>query len=285
MAMFMRFGLTLLCISVNLLVACEVNRATQVNTTLTPTANKQEAMQPEESPAKAESAGGDKSAKPVSGASVSFDREHIDLGTLEEGIEVSCKFTITNDGTEPLQVLKTYASCGCTTPSLKKKLLKPKETAVLDVVIDTSMKQGKITKTVDVSTNDIRRPVVSLAISMMVKDRHKGLSDNEKAKILTDEKCMGCHVAQGVGTFGKELYEADCAMCHGKNAEGEVGPCLTFGDYDNADYRKHIRDVIAHGSKVHRSMPGFEETSGGPLSIEQVDSLVVFLAKLTRDKK
>ncbi len=282
MARFMRLGLILLCISVNLLVACEMNRPTQVvNTAQT----KQETMPQEKSPGKKEPAGDDKPAKPVNGASVSFDREHIDLGTLDEGIEVPCKFTITNNGTQLLQVLKTYASCGCTTPTLKKKLLKPKETAVLDVVIDTSMKQGKITKTVDVSTNDAQRPVVSLAISMMVKDRHKGLSDNQKAKILTDEKCMGCHVAQGVGTFGKELYEADCAMCHGKNAEGAVGPCLTFGDYDNPDYRKHIRDVIAHGSKFHRSMPGFEETSGGPLSIEQVDSVVTFLANLTRDKK
>lgn len=222
---------------------------------------------------------------PASKAKVSFDKERIDLGALDEGVEVPCKFSITNVGTEILQIRKVYASCGCTTPTMRKNSLKPKEFAQLDVVIDTSMKQGNITKTVDVFTNDPKRPIVSLAISMMVKDRHKGLSENQKAKILTDEKCMTCHVAQGVGTFGKELYEADCAMCHGQNAEGAIGPCLTFGDFDNASYKKHIRDVIAHGSKFHRSMPGFEISSGGPLSVEQVDSLVTFLGKLTKAKK
>lgn len=280
----MRFRLTLVCLSLVLIGACQKKHDSSSQSESAKT-SQSATTSAETTPAVPAANAPTSPATSSAGPSVSFDHERIDLGTLEEGVEVPCKFTIKNAGNETLRVLKTYASCGCTTPSIKKTSLKPNETVVLDVLIDTSMKQGNVTKTVDVTTNDKRRPVVSLAISMVVKDRHNGLSENEKAKILTDEKCMGCHVAQGVGTFGKELYEADCAMCHGKDAEGAVGPCLTFGDYDSAVYRKHIRDVIAHGSKVHRSMPGFEETSGGPLSVEQVDSLVTFLAKLTRDKK
>ena len=216
---------------------------------------------------------------------ITFDRERIELGPVKEGIEIPCSFAIKNDGSSTLTIYDVYASCGCTEPSLHKRALAPKQSTQLDVRIDTSMKQGKVTKTVNVSSNDPDRPIVALALAMDVENRHKGLSPAGRAKILTDEHCMSCHVQQGIGTFGKDLYEADCAMCHGQKAQGGVGPCLTNQQFKDPANTRRVRDVIAHGSKLHLSMPGFEVTSGGPLSAKQVDSLVSYLAMLAQSKQ
>src|SRR5690606_17240954 len=109
-------------------------------------------------------------------------------------------------------------------------------------------------------------------ITMEVPNLHIGLEESGKAKILTNEKCMSCHVDRGVGLAGKDLYQADCAMCHGEGAEGAVGGALVYGDYSDEKYKEHIRQVISYGSKTHRSMPGFLDKAGGPLVKEQIDS-------------
>jgi hypothetical protein len=46
----------------------------------------------------------------------------------------------------------------------------------------------------------------------------------------------------------------------------------------NAKYAAHVRTVISEGSKSS-SMPGFLVDNGGPLTAEQIDSLVTYLKK------
>jgi len=214
-----------------------------------------------------------------------FKPDFVDLGKIEEGEEVQTAFTLTNAGKEPLKIHEAHSSCGCTVPDLKQNELKPGESTKLDIMVDTAMKQGPVTKTVEVSSNDPDSPVVSLPIKMIVNNRHEGLTDDGRVKIFTDQKCTSCHVDKGVGLAGKDLFEADCAMCHGDDAKGAVGGALIFGDYDDAKYEKHIRDTIAFGSKTHRSMPGFLDKEGGPLIQEQIDSLVVYLKELAKEEK
>ncbi len=216
---------------------------------------------------------------------ISFDPESLNLGKVEEGIEIKAAFSITNQGNAELKIFDAHSSCGCTVPTLQKSRLSPGESTKLDIMVDTSMKQGEVTKHIEVSSNDPKSPLVSLPIELEVKNRHTGLSESGKSKIFTDEKCTSCHVDRGVGLAGKELFEADCAMCHGEDAKGAVGGALVYGDFDNPAYRKHINDVICYGSKTHRSMPGFLDRSGGPLIREQVDSLIDYLADLSRKER
>lgn len=220
---------------------------------------------------------------PADGPRITFNHEEFDFGHVSEGIELEHVFTISNSGTEPLQIQKASSTCGCTVPTLPKSTLAPGESTRLTVKLDTSMKQDQITKTVDVDSDDPERPKVILSMYMDVENRHKGLAEKGKAKILTDSKCIGCHVAPGVGLFGEELFKADCGMCHGEDAQGKVGPCL-IRDYNDPAVRKYIWEVTANGSKRHNSMPGFIESAGGPLAKEQVDSIVNYLATL-KDKK
>lgn len=216
---------------------------------------------------------------------IAFEPQSVDLGKVEEGVEIKTFFMIKNEGKKDLKIHEAHSTCGCTVPVLKQNELKPGESTKLDVTVDTSMKQGLVTKSIEVSSNDPASPVVSLPIKLDVKNRHIGLNESGKAKILTDEKCMSCHVDKGVGLAGKDLFEADCAMCHGENAKGAVGGALIYGDYKNEAYKKHIREVISFGSKTHRSMPGFLDVAGGPLIKDQVDSLVDYLAELSEKEK
>jgi len=218
---------------------------------------------------------------PVNAAQISFDHEEFDFGPVAEGIELEHKFKIFNRGTEPLQIFKAYSTCGCTVPKLPKTLLQPGESTTLTVQLDTSMKQDAVTKTVDVSSDDPERPLVILSLSMLVENRHKALAERSKAKFLTDEKCTNCHVAQGVGLFGEELYKADCAMCHGQDAQGGVGPCL-LRDFSDPTIKKHIWQVTSFGSPRKVTMPGFSEDAGGPLAREQVNSIIEYLEHLSK---
>ncbi len=209
----------------------------------------------------------------------------IELGKIEEGEEYVRKVKLENKGEKTLKIFEAHSSCGCTVPSLKKKDLEPQESTEMEIMVDTAMKQGDVVKSVEISSNDPLHPIIPIKISMHVKDRHKSLGKDGMAKIFTSEKCTSCHVDKGVGLAGKELFEADCAMCHGKEAKGAVGGALIYGDYSNEKYVAHIREVISYGSKTHASMPGFYHEAGGPLIKEQIDSLVEYLKKLSEKEK
>lgn len=209
----------------------------------------------------------------------------VDVGTVAEGVEVSTTLSVKNEGNAELVIHEAKSSCGCTTADLSKNKLAPNETMPLKVIVDTTMKQGDVTKNMDVSSNDPANPIVQVPITMHVPNQHKGLTERGRAKILTDEKCMSCHVYAGVGLGGKELYDADCAMCHGEGAKGAVGNALIYGNYDDKKYADHIREVISYGSKTHASMPGFLDKAGGPLVKEQVDSLIAYLKELSEKER
>lgn len=211
---------------------------------------------------------------------IQFDSQVFDFGTVDEGARINHTFKVANKGNGTLKIVDAYASCGCTTPKFAKKLLEPGESTELFITVDTSMKQNAVTKTVNVSSNDPKRPIVEIALKMFVRNQHKGLTEGAKAKILTDENCTSCHVARGVGEFGIKLYVADCAMCHGPKAEGESGPPL-IGPYDNAVYYEHMKNVLTNGSKKTNAMPGFGGAAGGPLAQKQIDSLLAYLKDLS----
>lgn len=227
---------------------------------------------------------GQNKAASASGPSISLDAESHNFGLVEEGVELKHTFKISNVGSAVLQLHDPYSSCGCTVPTLTKHRLKPGEQTDLVVVVDTAMKQNKVIKTVYLSSNDPRRATVPIYLSMNVKDPHIGMTGDVGIKIFNDQRCAGCHVAKGIGVYGNELYQADCAMCHGKKAQGAVGPEL-IGPYDNEVFKNNVEQVISYGSKTHRSMPGFLAQAGGPLSKEQIDSIMKYLSALSKGKE
>lgn len=72
--------------------------------------------------------------------------------------------TIKNTGNQPLRVFEVKPSCGCTTAPLDKDILKPGETAKIDIKLDLKGNIGQISKDVNIMTNDPIRKNVRLVL-------------------------------------------------------------------------------------------------------------------------
>ena len=82
---------------------------------------------------------------------------------------------------------------------------------------------------------------------------------------------------------GYNLFQANCARCHGVNGEGGIGPVLNdqmkLFDHLNPTY---IRNVLTVGGRYvcgnpNSIMPVWADTNGGPLNYVQIQQLIAFL--------
>lgn len=187
------------------------------------------------------------------------------------------EFVVQNTGTSPLRITEAKSTCGCTMVKVKNPDIAPGGSTTISVDIDTALKQGHVEREITVRSNDPAQPLLKLHITTDVLNPHTSLKGaNIQAKIFQG-RCAVCHVEEGIGKTGEELFLADCAMCHGFRGKGGFAPGLTKLDVNNKLVAKAVRKVIAEGSPTHRSMPGFSKKKGGPLSDEQIDSLVEYI--------
>lgn len=221
------------------------------------------------------------SGRPV----ISVFEKEFDLGKVDEGQEFRHSFKIRNEGDKPLIIKTAFSTCGCTVPTIKRREIPPGEEGDLEVLLDTAMKQGHVSKPIEIRSNDPVTPVTTIYIKANVRSPHADLTD-AKAKIFTG-RCAACHVEKGKGKQGEELYVADCALCHGFRAQGipGVAPGLISMDYNLPDVSKAMKQIICFGSPSHRSMAGYLDKAGGPLSEKDIDSLIVYLHKLSNQKQ
>jgi hypothetical protein len=92
--------------------------------------------------------------------------EHL-FGKVNEGEKVGCIFTFENKGTADLVLLSVSTSCGCTVPKYNRKPVQPGKSGTLEVVFDTSGRNGVQAKTITVKSN-AKTPVVLLKIEAEV---------------------------------------------------------------------------------------------------------------------
>ena len=88
-------------------------------------------------------------------AEIKFDKLTNDFGTFSESSPVvTCTFTFTNVGTQPLVVNQAVASCGCTVPEYTKDPVKPGEKGEIKVTYNGTGKfPGHFKKSITVRTN------------------------------------------------------------------------------------------------------------------------------------
>lgn len=117
-----------------------------------------------------------------------------DLGKVAEGEDLVATFAIYNDGLKPLKVFDVKTDCGCTDLSWQSKLIEPGQSTKLTVHIDTTMKQGAVTKQIRFKSNDSNYSFGALNMLVDVENMHTMMGEGGKAKIFTAEKCAHCHV-------------------------------------------------------------------------------------------
>ena len=82
---------------------------------------------------------------------------------------------------------------------------------------------------------------------------------------------------------GYNLYEANCARCHGSNGQGGIGPVLNdqskLFSHLNEQYIKNVLTVggryVCGNSKS--LMPVWADTNGGPLNYLQIADIIAFI--------
>ena len=88
-------------------------------------------------------------------AEIKFDKLTHDFGTFsEKNGKVTCTFTYTNIGEQPLMVNRAVAACGCTVPEFTKTPVQPGETGEIKVTYNGEGKwPGHFKKLITVYSN------------------------------------------------------------------------------------------------------------------------------------
>ena len=97
-------------------------------------------------------------------ADISFKEFEHEFGKVNEGEKVACVFSFLNKGPGNLVIASASTTCGCTVSRYDTKPILPGEGGNLEVVFDTSGRNGMQTKTISVKSNS-KTPVVILKIT------------------------------------------------------------------------------------------------------------------------
>ena len=98
---------------------------------------------------------------------ITFREYQYDFGKVAEGEKISHTFIFDNKGTSDLLISSATTSCGCTVPKYSTKPIPSGAAGNLEVVFDTSGKNGMQTKIITVKSN-ASTPVVLLKITAEV---------------------------------------------------------------------------------------------------------------------
>ena len=82
--------------------------------------------------------------------------------------------------------------------------------------------------------------------------------------------CAKCHIDEGKGKKGIALFNADCIMCHNYNKS--ASPLNVLRDMPDDKLRQAIEDGVKG-----TSMPGWINSKNGPLTSEEIISLIEFI--------
>jgi hypothetical protein len=102
-------------------------------------------------------------------AILTFQSPEHDFGKVKAGEKVGCIFSYTNTGDADLAITAASASCGCTVPKYDRKPVPPGTSGTIEVVFDTSGREGLQTKTVVIQSNAENNLVILRIIAEVVK--------------------------------------------------------------------------------------------------------------------
>lgn len=196
------------------------------------------------------------------------------------------RFHLKNISAGPVTIDKVTTSCGCTVARIPREpwIMAPGEEGDITATVDLRGKSGTVNKTVYVHLGAAMK---SLAIVVHLPDPMLDpvrLANRAAAQVnrqaVFQGKCASCHSDPLQGKAGGLLYLAACEVCHDPEHPASMVPSL---ESDHSPVTPSMRTPefwrqwITYG-KEGTLMPAFGSKQGGPLSSEQIESLVRFLS-------
>jgi len=93
-----------------------------------------------------------------------FGQTKYNFGKVNEGKVVEYTFSFENTGKSTLKIKDIKTSCGCAAALVSSEMLKPGEQGTLKVELDTSNRNGKMSRTITIESNDPRDPKKILTV-------------------------------------------------------------------------------------------------------------------------
>ncbi len=126
-----------------------------------------------------------------SGPKISAKTEVFDFGTKTAGEIVTYSFVIANIGDQPLIIDKVLTSCGCTAAEPAEKTIAPNKSTTIKVEFNTTGREGKQIKYINVVSNDPNDGVHKLTLQGEVAPAPKQPVDGAKLKFEKNQHDFG----------------------------------------------------------------------------------------------
>ena len=223
---------------------------------------------------------------------LAWDANSKTIPVKEGATNVHLAFWVTNVSTAEVLVHAVRTSCGCAAAQLPAYpwRLKPGDNGPIAVDIDLRSKSGSFSKSVIVDTSTgIKTLLVHLQLPgspnpsagmdvERLKNMRMAMVDRQ---VVFKGECAKCHAEPAAGKFGEPLYAVACGICHDSPQRAALVPDLKKLSHPTPP--EHWRKWIVEG-KVGSMMPAFAKAANGPLSEEQIESLVEFLSNTIPSK-
>jgi len=213
-----------------------------------------------------------------------FDNESQEYITKPGEIVAKFVFNLTNVSPDEVVISHVQTSCGCTTAQLPPMPWKIPAggTGQIPVNMNVQGKSGVVFKSVTLHTDKGQKPLMvkttipqpdPMLMSAADRERNQLLAKADPQAIFRGD-CARCHVEPVIGKFGKDLYTTACGVCHEAEHRATMVPDLhNLPNDTSADYWK----LMVTLGKPNTLMAAFAQSQGGPLSDQQIASLVDYL--------
>jgi len=114
---------------------------------------------------------------------IQFAQPDFDAGEILAGEELVHKYVFTNIGKSDLIIESAKASCGCTVPELKEKVIKPGQSSYVEAKFNSAGRVGAQHKTITVISNDPTTTRVTLNLKTLVKEDPFSVGDDTNKQL------------------------------------------------------------------------------------------------------